>query len=322
MNDRDRQPGERPGESRRRSPNLSVADLLRQGADLLEQQRANPFRISAYRRAAETISGLSGDLRDIFDRGGPSALIELPNVGRGIAAAIAEILSTGRWAQLERLRGDVDPERLFRTVPGVGERLARVIHDTLHVDSLEALETAAYDGRLEKVPGVGPRRSAAIRASLSKMLSGIPRRREGGRLPSVGTVLDIDTEYRRLSASGELPAITPRRFNPDGRARIPVLHTVRDGWHFTVLFSNTPRAHELGMTRDWVVIYFYDDDHREAQHTVVTETHGPLEGRRVIRGRERECLEYVFAGSRPAGGGAPPAGSRSVEYNEKPERGK
>jgi putative hydrolase len=38
-----------------------------------------------------------------------------------------------------------------------------------------------------------------------------------------------------------------------------------------------------------VVIYFYDDEHAEGQHTVVTETHGPLAGRRVVRGRETEC---------------------------------
>ena len=48
------------------------------------------------------------------------------------------------------------------------------------------------------------------------------------------------------------------------------------------------RAHELGRTRDWVVIYYYDEDHREGQNTVVTETHGPRRGERVVRGRERE----------------------------------
>ncbi len=59
--------------------------------------------------------------------------------------------------------------------------------------------------------------------------------------------------------------------------------------HFTALFSNTARAHELGRTSDWVVVYHYDDHHREGQSTVVTETQGPLLGRRVVRGREPEC---------------------------------
>jgi hypothetical protein len=58
------------------------------------------------------------------------------------------------------------------------------------------------------------------------------------------------------------------------------------------LYSNTAQAHQLGRTRDWVVLYFYDDEHTEGQHTVVTETHGPLAGRRVVRGREAECRAH------------------------------
>jgi putative hydrolase len=48
----------------------------------------------------------------------------------------------------------------------------------------------------------------------------------------------------------------------------------------------------VGRTRDWVVLYFYDEHHREGQHTVVTETRGPLIGNRVVRGREPECQAY------------------------------
>jgi DNA polymerase (family X) len=54
------------------------------------------------------------------------------------------------------------------------------------------------------------------------------------------------------------------------------------------LCSNTALAHRLGRTRDWVVIYYYDGDHREGQCTVVTETRGALAGERVVRGRELE----------------------------------
>jgi putative hydrolase len=76
------------------------------------------------------------------------------------------------------------------------------------------------------------------------------------------------------------------------------LHTDREGWQFTALFSNTARAHDLNKTRDWVVISYEKDGH-ENQHTVVTESHGALKGRRVVRGRERECL--LFYSSRRFG---------------------
>jgi putative hydrolase len=86
-----------------------------------------------------------------------------------------------------------------------------------------------------------------------------------------------------------LPGIAPRRFNPTGEAWLPILHTERGDWRFTALFSNSALAHELGRVRDWVVIYFHQDSGPEGQRTVVTETRGPLAGRRVVRGRESEC---------------------------------
>ena len=102
-------------------------------------------------------------------------------------------------------------------------------------------------------------------------------------------LLDVDKEYRDKAKASKLPTIAPRRFNPEGKAWLPVLHAHRDHWHFSALYSNTALAHKLERTHDWVVMYYYDDHHQEGQHTVVTETRGPLTGRRVVRGRETEC---------------------------------
>ena len=273
--------------------NQKVADRLREAADLLEQQAANPFRINAYRNAADTVMALKEDLRDIMERKGIDGLTALPKIGRGIAAAISEIVRTGSWSQLARLRGVLEPEKLFQTVPGIGPGLAKTIHEKLHVDTLEALEQASHDGRLESVPGIGRRRATMIRTALESML-GRTRgwRRQTVEGPSINLLFDVDAEYRNKAMTNKLPTISPKRFNPEGKAWLPILHTQRDNWHFTVLFSNTARAHELGRTHDWVVIYFYDNHHEEGQHTVVTETRGPLKGRRVVRGRERESQEY------------------------------
>ena len=281
-----------------RDDHARYADRLREAADLLEAQGANPFRVSAYRRAAGTVRDLDEDIAAIVEREGAAGLEKLPHIGRGIAAALLEMVQTGRWTQLERLRGSSDPGQLFTAVPGLGHRLAERIHETLHIDTLEALEIAAHDGRLEGVPGVGPRRAASIRASLQTMLArGRPGHAPGSPPlarppPPVATLLAVDKEYRDQAASGRLPTIAPKRFNPTGTAWLPILHSVRDGWHFTALYSNTAQAHQLGRTNDWVVIYYYDDEHAEGQHTAVTESHGPLVGRRVIRGRELECREY------------------------------
>jgi putative hydrolase len=247
--------------------NTEAAEIFRNCAEILRHQKANPFRVNAYIRAANVLESLDIDVRRLLEQEG-----------------------TSRLSQLDRLRGEASPEALFQSLPGVGPKLARDIHDRLHVDTLEELELAAYEGLLTTVPGVGERRAAAIRAGLTAAL-GLGKRARRRQLPAppVDLLLAIDANYRKQAAAGELPKITPRRFNPEAKAWLPILHADRDGWHFTALFSNTARAHELDRTRDWVVIYFYDDDHQEGQCTVVTETHGPMMGERVVRGRESEC---------------------------------
>jgi len=280
-----------------REENQDVGQRLREAADLLQTQGANPFRVGAYRKAADEIGTLSRGLREIFDAEGIAGLEALPHIGRGIASAIAEMLVTGRWNQLERMRGAVEPDKLFITIPGVGPELAERIHDTLGVDTLEALEIACHDGRLADVPGVGPRRAAAIRNSVTAMLNRSRRRRPSAEPvpadePSVGLLLRVDRDYRTRAEAGTLEKIAPRRFNPSGEKWLPIMHETIEGWHFTVLFSNTAHAHDLGRVFDWVVVYFHHDHQPEHQRTVVTETRGPLRGQRVVRGRERECDEW------------------------------
>lgn len=282
--------------------NRRVAEALREVSVLLADQGANPFRVAAWRRAADTLAGLERDLREILSQEGIEGLNALPHIGYGIAGAIRELLVTGRWGQLKRLRGTADPVRLFQRVPGIGPVLARRIHDTLDEDNLEGLEMAAHDGSLETVPGVGPRRAAQIRASLAALLGRRPRPpREEPSVPIPAVdILDVDREYREAAGTRRLPVIAPRRFNPEGKAWLPILHTQRGPWHFTALFSNTARAHDLKKTGDWVVLYVYDDHHREKQYTAVTETRGPLAGHRVVRGREPECRAWYAHQSSPA----------------------
>jgi putative hydrolase len=275
--------------------NIAAARILRDCGELLRQQNANPFRVNAFIRAAQTLESLDADAREILRRRGLEGLVELPAIGTGLAAAIDEIARTGRLSRLDRLRGSADPEALFQTVPGIGPELARRIHADLHIDTLVALEVAAHDGTLATVPGMGARRTAVIRAGLASKLGRAPivvRNRRRIREPDVAVLLDVDREYRDSAAQRRLPVVAPRRFNPEGKAWLPILHTSRDGWHFTVLYSNTARAHELKRTHDWIVVYFHDDEHREEQRTVVTETHGGLHGKRVVRGREAECARH------------------------------
>ncbi|KVZ02715.1 helix-hairpin-helix domain-containing protein [Burkholderia stagnalis] len=287
--------------SRTDEENRQIASCLREAAQRLADQGANPYRAGAYRAGANTLDGLDRSVRALFDAGGIDALDALPQIGLGVAQAIAELLLTGRWRQLERLRGDTAFASAFEAVPGIGRELAMRIHDTLHIDTLEDLEAAARTGRLETVSGVGPRRAAGIRAALDEVLSRRRRwhahTRNGGlgAEPPVELLLHIDRLYRARAAAGTLPTLAPKRLNPEGKAWLPVLHITRGGWHFTALFSNTGRVYEDSPMADWVALFFYDDVLRESERMVVTEAHGELAGKRIVRGREMECRVY-YAG--------------------------
>src|SRR5439155_24907680 len=134
------------------------------------------------------------------------------------------------------------------------------------IQSLPELEQAAHDGRLATVAGFGSRRVEGVRTALAGMLSRLARSKQRTRMagkhkqapkrddrPSVGLLLKIDADHRKPAKAGKLRKIAPRRYNPTGEAWLPVLHTKRQGWTFTALFSNSTQAHESGKTRDWVV---------------------------------------------------------------------
>ncbi len=299
-----------------RPHNDEIAEALDRVADLLEAQHASVYRVRAYRGGARFVRELEEPLAQRVRAEDENDLESLPGIGRSLASAIRELVRTGRLRLLERLEGQTSAHELFSTVPGIGEDLAERIEGTLHIETLEELEQAAYDGRLESVPGFGPRRVRGIRDSLARMLRYAGSRRalsrrsatasrqvaEGVR-PSVALLLEIDAEYREAAEQGTLRTIAPRRFNPEHRAWLPVMHREREGWTFTALFSNTARAHRLDRTRDWVVIYA-ERDGVESQCTVVTEHAGDLAGHRVVRGREAECREHAasaLAGLEPSG---------------------
>ena len=292
--------------------NSLVASRLDEVAQILEQQGANVFRVGAYRRAATMLRALQEPIDQIVKSEGLEGLEKLPGIGETLARFIHQLVMTGTLPMLDRLRGESDPISLLRTVPGIGRGTAEKLHDELGIETLEELEIAAHEGRLEKIAGLGSKRIAGIRDSLATRLGRIRVQDRPVRAiePPVSEILDVDAEYRRKSAREELPKIAPRRFNPEQKQWLPILHTVRGKRHYSALFSNTPRAHQLRKTLDWVVI-FYDGKGGERQCTVITSMFGPLVGKRIIRGREAECRQhYLNRNSHPIGA---TARSRSIQ---------
>jgi DNA polymerase (family 10) len=133
--------------------NYEIARIFTQIADLMEVRDDNPFKVRAYRKAAETIESLTESLATIAERGG---LQDIPNIGKAIAEKIQDICRTGTTPLYEELKAQV-PAGLVEvvSVPGIGPSKVKALHEALGITSLDALETAAREGRVRSVSGMG-----------------------------------------------------------------------------------------------------------------------------------------------------------------------
>jgi DNA polymerase (family 10) len=161
--------------------NQQVAEVFANIADTMEVLGEDRFKFQAYRRASETLAGLSRSLEDYHARG---ALREIPGVGEAIAAKIAELLETGSLQFYERLRAKV-PDGVLDVVrvPGVGPKTAWRLYQELGIDSLEALEAAARAGRIHTLKGLGAKLEGRILEGLEHRSTGPERYLLGDALP-------------------------------------------------------------------------------------------------------------------------------------------
>ena len=133
--------------------NAEIARAFELLGDLLEIQGESAFKVGAYRRAAETIVGLSEPLATIRDRDG---LGRIPGVGKAITSKIGELLDGGAMKALDEAerktpRGVAE----LLAVPGIGPKRAQRLHAELGVDSLADLRVALEDGRAGGLLGAG-----------------------------------------------------------------------------------------------------------------------------------------------------------------------
>jgi DNA polymerase (family 10) len=139
----------------------SVAHALSQIADFIELKGENKFKSAAYRNAARAILAVQTD--DLAPFLATGALAELKGIGPATLSTIRELVEGGESRYLEQLRAET-PEGLLEMlrVPGLGTAKIQKIHEGLGVSSLDALEAAANDGRLAKLPRFGAGTAAKI----------------------------------------------------------------------------------------------------------------------------------------------------------------
>ncbi|MBI5400141.1 hypothetical protein HZB07_06010 [Candidatus Saganbacteria bacterium] len=143
--------------------NQEFAKIFWQIADFLELKNDNPFKIRAYRRAAQVIESLSHNLTDLYQAGGIKALEEIPDVGAHLAQKIEEKIKTGRVKVRDQLAKEFPKEFLeLINIPSVGPKTAILLYKKLKIDTINKLEKFAKSGALNELPGLGAKKTENI----------------------------------------------------------------------------------------------------------------------------------------------------------------
>ncbi len=163
--------------------NDELARIFYEIADMLEIQGEVPFKIGAYRRAAESIANSPQDVARAYRLEAPP---RLPGVGKAIDEKLAELSDTGRLRYYERLRRDVPPTVVtLLQVPGLGPRTAGELWRQAGIDSLDALEAAARAGQLRDLKGMSAKTEERLLDGLKAFRARPPQRMR------LGTTRDI-----------------------------------------------------------------------------------------------------------------------------------
>ncbi|MEM7827941.1 MAG: DNA polymerase/3'-5' exonuclease PolX [Candidatus Aenigmatarchaeota archaeon] len=172
--------------------NLEIARIFNDVADLLEIKDENPFRIRAYRKAAQNIESLTESIEDIAKRG---ELTKIPGIGKDLAQKIVEIIEKGTFEDYEKLKREI-PRGLVQmlSIPSLGPKTAKLIYESLGIKTIEELEEAAKNHRLCKLPGIREKTEDNIR-------KGIELYKKGRERMPLGKVLPIAREFEKALLS-------------------------------------------------------------------------------------------------------------------------
>jgi len=147
--------------------NKDIAAILDDIGSLLEIEDASPFRVRAYKNAADTIRFFDPPLAAMVESGDDLQTIE--GIGKAIAQKVEEIVRTGQLAYKDKLAAESSPGLLeLLRLPGIGPKKVRQLRDALSIDSIDKLRAALGDGSLAEQPGFGEKSIERLQKSLAR----------------------------------------------------------------------------------------------------------------------------------------------------------
>jgi DNA polymerase (family 10) len=130
-----------------------IAGVLERIATLLELKGENPFKIRAYTNAARAIETFGANVSNFQDE---EAVAKIPGIGKSIALKIKELAETGSLKYFQELSAEFPTGILeLFSLPGLGAKKIKALHDKLGISSIEQLRKACEEGRVAELPGFG-----------------------------------------------------------------------------------------------------------------------------------------------------------------------
>jgi DNA polymerase (family 10) len=147
--------------------NVEIAGVLNEYAALLDIQGESPFRVRSYRKAAQTLEGLSRPVAQLLRE--EEDLTQFPGIGNRMAEHIQEIVETGTLSALEKTQKEF-PRTLteLTELETLGPKKAKQLYDQLGIASVSDLRKALGSGEIEKLPGFGEKTVEQIRYALKE----------------------------------------------------------------------------------------------------------------------------------------------------------
>lgn len=232
--------------------NREIAKIFNEIADLLEIKGENPFRVRAYRRAAQNIDGLPQNIEDIKKED----LLKIPGIGQDLAGKIEEYLKTGKIQAHLELKEEV-PEGLLTllSVPGLGPKTAKLLYERLKIKDIDELERLALEHKIAGLPGIKEKTEQNILKGIEMLKRGKERQPLGRVLP---IAIDMLEQLKKSAPIDRIDLAGSLRRWKDTIRDIDILATSEHPKEVMKAFVHLPHVKEVlmqGPTKSSIITY-------------------------------------------------------------------